>query len=246
MSLGCGKMQTYLESLIKIEKKDKYEKEELMIEELLMERAGKLEVYYAPFDYINRNAKVMILGITPGWTQMHNALAYTIQHLEEEPFDQCLINAKRHASFSGPIRKNLISMLDDIGMNHYLGVETCSQLYEDAFHLIHSTSILRYPVFIDKRNYTGSQPKMMKNPVLKEMVIEQFVKELNELNDELLIIPMGKAVSEALSELKVMGYLTKQTILDHFPHPSGANGSRKKQFEENKARFIKIIRSLKE
>src|SRR5215217_2021844 len=28
-----------------------------------------LEVYYAPFDYVNRDAKVAVVGITPGWAQ---------------------------------------------------------------------------------------------------------------------------------------------------------------------------------
>jgi hypothetical protein len=234
----------YINTLKRIEKKEAYSKEELMIDDLLMVRKEKLEVYYAPFDYINRNAKVMLLGITPGWTQMHHALVYLIHNIEQEPLEACLRNAKRHASFSGPLRKNLVSMLDAMGLHHYLGIDSCLEIFEDAFHLVHNTSILRYPVFLNKKNYTGSQPKMMKHPILRAMILEHFVSELKALNPNILIIPMGKAISEALIELKEMGYLKNQIILDHFPHPSGANGHRKHQFQAHKEGFIKIITSL--
>jgi hypothetical protein len=43
-------------------------------DKLLLDRDGPVSVYYAPFDYINRDAKIVIAGITPGKTQMLNAL----------------------------------------------------------------------------------------------------------------------------------------------------------------------------
>jgi hypothetical protein len=30
----------------------------------------KIDIYYAPFEYVNRDAKVVIVGITPGLFQM--------------------------------------------------------------------------------------------------------------------------------------------------------------------------------
>ena len=41
---------------------------------LLLDRDGPVSVYYAPFDYIDGDAKIVIAGITPGKTQMLNAL----------------------------------------------------------------------------------------------------------------------------------------------------------------------------
>ena len=43
-------------------------------ERLLMERSGPLDIFYAPFDYLNRDAKIVIIGITPGLQQMTNAI----------------------------------------------------------------------------------------------------------------------------------------------------------------------------
>ena len=35
-------------------------------ESRLMDRSGEIETYYAPFDHINREARITICGITPG------------------------------------------------------------------------------------------------------------------------------------------------------------------------------------
>lgn len=38
--------------------------------------AGPLEVFWAPFDHVNRRAKVVLVGITPGGTQMSNSIEH--------------------------------------------------------------------------------------------------------------------------------------------------------------------------
>jgi hypothetical protein len=46
----------------------------LLKEKLKLASSGNIEVCYAPFEYINTNARVVIVGITPGHTQMINAI----------------------------------------------------------------------------------------------------------------------------------------------------------------------------
>ena len=41
--------------------------------DLLMDTSGSVKVYYAPFEYINPSARIVLVGITPGPTQMANA-----------------------------------------------------------------------------------------------------------------------------------------------------------------------------
>ena len=72
---------------------------------LLLDRDGPVSVYYAPFDYINRDAKIVIAGITPGKTQMLNALREARkQLLNGASHEAALESAKRTASFSGAMR----------------------------------------------------------------------------------------------------------------------------------------------
>ena len=34
----------------------------------LINKEGNIKIYYAPFDYVNSKAKIVIVGITPGLT----------------------------------------------------------------------------------------------------------------------------------------------------------------------------------
>ena len=45
-----------------------------LAKELLLLSEGNLETFYAPFDYINTQARVTICGITPGYQQALIAL----------------------------------------------------------------------------------------------------------------------------------------------------------------------------
>jgi hypothetical protein len=49
---------------------------DLLTSPFLIEKADRIAIYYIPFEVVNPAAKVMIVGITPGWTQME--LAYRV------------------------------------------------------------------------------------------------------------------------------------------------------------------------
>jgi hypothetical protein len=82
----------------------------------------RLDVAYAPFDHVNMAADVVIVGITPGRQQMRNALMEARRLLREGRSEaEAMEAAKVFASFSGPMRANLVAMLDSIGVNRLLG-----------------------------------------------------------------------------------------------------------------------------
>jgi hypothetical protein len=229
--------QNYEDSIKNLPLKESYDKGDLMVKDFLYANEGNIEVYWAPFEYVNNTAKVIILGITPGWTQMELAFNYVRHHINDQEVEQLLRHAKNNASFGGTaMRKNLIEMLDGIELNRFLKIASCEQLFNDQAGLLHTTSVLRYPVFIDKNNYTGSNPKILKEKVFTSMMEELLIPELNEVKDA-VIIPTGKAVSDVLRYLVKENKLRNRTILFDFPHPSGANGHRKKQYEKNKELF---------
>ncbi|ETI69415.1 hypothetical protein [Neobacillus vireti] len=229
--------KNYETSLRELPLKGGYEKEDLLTEEFLYAKDGKVEVYWAPFEFINKDAKVIILGITPGWTQMELAFNYVRHHIQEEEYEQMICNAKKNASFGGTtMRKNLIDMLDGIELHKFLNIESCEQLFNEKHSLLHTSSVLRYPVFIDGENYSGSSPKLFSQKLFLKMIDELLVPELNDLKDA-VIIPTGKVVSDVLKYLVDEGKIMNKTILYHFPHPSGANGHRKEIYETNKNIF---------
>jgi hypothetical protein len=49
------------------------EREHLIHPEFQRFADGSITIYDIPFEHINRNAKVVFVGITPGWTQLQEA-----------------------------------------------------------------------------------------------------------------------------------------------------------------------------
>lgn len=186
---------------------------------------GPLRVAYAPFDHIVRDAKVVIVGITPGRVQAINALSSAQHALKTgRTVPEALIEAKLTGSFSGPIRTNLIAMLDAIGVAEHLDVHSTSEIFRPGSQDVHFTSTLRYPVFVGDQNYNGA-PDMLKTPLLRQMVETYLAEEARMLPDALWL-PLGPRAEAALRHLAGQGLLDRKRILGGLPHPSGANAER--------------------
>jgi hypothetical protein len=196
----------------------------------------RIQLFYAPFDFVNRSAKVALVGITPGFQQMEIAFRTARAALVSgETGAEACRQAKAQASFAGPMRRNLISMLAQIGLHQWLGISDPTLIFDSYFPLLHTTSAIRYPVFVhgdDYDNYTGHTPALLRHPVLHDMVFDVLFPELAEVPGA-LIIPLGKAVEGCLSALIAAGVLSRERCLFGFPHPGGGNGHRKRQFELN-------------
>jgi len=124
-------------------------------------------------------------------------------------------------------------MLDELSLNDYLGLSSSSELFDAASHLVQTMSVLPYPVFYNGKNYNGSTPNILKTEVLQRHILDYTAGEINKLNDA-LIIPLGVNVSKVIMYLADLGYINKESVLNGFPHPSGGNGHRHKQFAANK------------
>jgi len=209
-------------------------REEVLVGALRLHRDRGVEVYYMPTDGLNPAAKLMLLGITPGWTQMELAYRHVRLGLGNglEP-REARRRARYAASFGGPMRKNLVSMLDGIGVNTLLDVSSSQVLFDDERAHLHSTSILRHPVFVAGKNFTGHANVVAQGALAEAMVREIFLPELAALPGA-LVVPMGDYVTEQLKELAIKGIVDPKRCLFDFPHPSGANGHRKSRFEQHK------------
>lgn len=186
---------------------------------------GTLRVAYAPFDHVARNARVAIVGITPGRVQATNALSAARSALDKrKSVPDALAEAKLTGSFSGPLRANLVAMLDAIGAADLLDVQTTAEMFRPGSQDVHFTSALRYPVLVGGQNYNGT-PDMLRTPLLRRMVETHLAEEIRMLPDALWL-PLGPRPETALLHLADQGLLDRKRILGGIPHPSGANAER--------------------
>ena len=237
-------IQQFLPSIQTLSTDRPLTKQDLLTEQLLIERDGDIEMYYAPHnEYINRKAQVIIIGITPGWRQMKTAYEQFVKSFAAgDDLETCLEETKKAAGFAGSMRTNLTHMLDQCGIPSVLGIARSSDLFGKSRDLLHTTSVIKYPVFFKGNNYTGHQPAINRSSLLQHYAFKEFPKELAQITEPALVIPLGKTVEQVIFKLKDEQQLSHHTYLTGFPHPSGANGHRVKQFQQQRLRLRKKVK----
>ncbi len=197
---------------------------------LLMASDGPLEVFYSPFEWVNESAKLVLVGITPGRVQAANALAEAKRELTGgADARQALKAAKETGAFSGPMRKNLVAMLDHIGVPSWLGVDSSAALFDGKHaHLLQTASVLQFPVFVNGGNYNGT-PDIVGTPLLRQMLLEHFAAMAKTLEGA-AFVPLGPVPMKALRWLASTGHINPSRILEGLPHPSPANVERVNYF----------------
>lgn len=213
---------------------DTFALEQPLPKALHLEAEGGLSVFYAPFDHLNEDAKIVLVGITPGRVQAIEALTRARELLRRgASYAEASAQAKNAASFAGPMRSNLIAMLDHIGVAPRLGLQTTAQLWSTHTSLVHFTSALRYPVFDSQKNYSGAG--LIKQRLLRSQVDRCFVPECRTLS-KALFVPLGPAALSACDYACSTGALRASQVLRGMAHPSGANAERIAYFLGRKSR----------
>jgi hypothetical protein len=201
---------------------------------LRLAQDGEIEVCYAPVEYINHQARLVIVGITPGRTQMLNALREARRQLDRGAAAAHVLQAaKQTGAFSGKLRPHLVGLLDCIGIHTWLGIRSSSELFGSAAHLVQTTSVLRNPVFVKGENYNGT-PNMTRHPLLREQ-LAHFGEDVRAL-PKAMFIPLGDKVTEALHFLVDKNLLDRSRVFDGLPHPSPQNIERIAYFLGKKSR----------
>jgi hypothetical protein len=234
-------IDNFAELLCALPERPMYSRKELLTPQFKLAEEKRLAMYYAPFDSINPAAKLALIGVTPGWTQME--ISYRIARREilaGRSFQEAHEEAKRQASFGGPMRSILVSMLDDLEVPKLLRLTSSHELFGIAGKQLHTTSAIRYPVFVDERNYTGSAPLIMNSPLLMDYARRVLAPELSQLPGA-VFVSLGRAVESLLAVLESEQRIPGGRVLHGFPHPSSANGHRVKQFAANRESLRKQL-----
>jgi exonuclease I len=168
------------------------------------------------FDYVNPKAEVVIVGITPGNSQQKgNREGLSSQEI------------KRKYAFAGTLRKNMVSMLDYIGVNNLLGINSCNSLWKKDFDRVEMTSLLKDATYIvGKSGKTMFKDTEMiaKSEELTEKFENGFVKDCQHYKRARLFVACGQGVYNELMKLKERGVITAPVVA--IAHPSGNNGVR--------------------
>ena len=128
---------------------------------------------------------------------------------------------RQTASFAGSMRTSLIDMLNELYLPSVLGVSSGAARFDVQHYVTHTTSAIRYPVFVDGENYTGHHPRILKHAKLKEFNRHALCGR-GEASFRGSGYSCGRAGSQALEYWVLNKQLEAERCLLDFPHPSGS------------------------
>jgi len=197
---------------------------------------GRYFLQYMPFEPSSLSAKLVLVGITPGTTQV--GIAYgAVKSLLCPPIGtrplsdaEILSEVKRRAGFGGPMRPNLLRMLRHFKIGRLIGVTDEAELWNGRADTLHSTSIVPHAAFtrnekLGTKMFAGSFETILQSNLLRGCFERDFVTSLATLPSDALFIALGPTPLDALEWCAGRGFISQRRILGAFPHPSRQAGS---------------------
>lgn len=191
---------------------------------------GKYRECYTPFEYVNTNAKIIIVGLTPGDTQWRNAvLSVKNSLLNGEADEAALKKAKSFGAFSGSMRINLVKMLDYVSIPQKFNLNSSEAFFDENNTLCHFTSLLTHCV----QTYSSKQHKWAnysvvsvgKNEFFLNSIREGILKEINAIPNA-MILTLGEPCKLVFDMLINAGLVDEGRVFSGMCHPSGASNER--------------------
>jgi hypothetical protein len=200
--------------------------------EFSLGRNGKYDLQYIPFEHVNRDARLVIVGITPGNTQLELAYGKAQELLNAgRPEEDILIEVKKAGAFGGKSMKpNLLKMLRHFRFEKLLGIEDVDTLWGDNANLLHSTSVVPHAAFVARERFNGSFDEIQDSPLLKQCFLDCFAPSIREVSRDALFVALGPCPQAALEWCVIEGAIRREQVLGSFCHPSSAGGSTTKYY----------------
>jgi hypothetical protein len=188
---------------------------------------GRYSLEYVPFEHVNAEARLVIVGITPGPIQRNDACEEAGRLLRRGlPDDEILRRVKRYAAFGGPImRPNLERMIDAFGIMALLGGGRAAGLWEGQADLLHATSVVPHAAFDKGKPFAGSFEEIQRVAVLRRSFDRDFLPTLRHLRRDAYFIGLGPTPAAALAFAASKGLIAGSRILGWLAHPSRTGGS---------------------
>lgn len=193
---------------------------------------SRYQLQYIPFEHINRDARLVVVGITPGMNQLRLAYEAAKVGLNADwGIEKTLKYIKQQGAFGGSaMRPNLLKMLRHFDFEHLLEIGDVTSLWGSNSHLLQTTSVVPHAAFKAGKMFAGSFGEVMRSRLLRECFEESFVPTLAELSPDAMYVGLGPCPLDALKWCADRGLIKRSQLLGAFCHPSGSGGSMTRYF----------------
>jgi hypothetical protein len=209
-------------------------------ERLRVGETARHRLYYVPFEHANLDARLVVVGITPGPNQLELAIQ-AVQRSRTLPAASVQLEVKKQASFgSATMRPNLLKMLAHFRVRERLGITTEADLWGAAWPMFQATSVVPHAAFDLKADgaekmFNGKFGEVLSSPLLMTCFEERFLPLVRAMNRSALWVGLGPTPRSALEWCVEKGLLRKGQIAA-FAHPSRSAGSQVDYFVKQRTR----------
>jgi hypothetical protein len=193
-----------------------------------------ITILWAPFDYVNSDARLVIVGVTPGPEQAARSYKAVRQAAAKgEDASANLPRIKAEASFRGQVMEsNLKSILEHSGLAERAGIEDIDQLWTKEVDKVHFTSTIRYPTFINRELY-NNQIDSLRHPELTRYVETQLGGELSQVSKDAMIVALGSKGPRIVRHAAKIAKIDPRRVVA-LPHPSPSASGAVRDFLSNR------------
>ena len=191
--------------------------------EAVIAQEGRFELRYVPFEHVNRNARLVFVGITPGMNQI--ALSYMALRsklLSGVGTDRALTAAKTAGAFGGKqMRDRLNLMMRRFRIHEVIGATSPEEVWDESRGYLHATSVVPHAAFKSGKMFNGSFAEVLKTPLLRASFEQDLLPTFSELPSNARFVAIGPTPWNALIWCVENGYVSGHQVLGAFAHPSG-------------------------
>lgn len=186
---------------------------------------GDYRAFFAPFDWINDEADIVIVGVTPGKQQALEALlSFRAALAGGASLDEAAHRAKSAASFKGGMRTLGARLMDHFDLHRLFGLTSTLDLFGSAAHRAHYTSALRLSSAEEIRQLCRRQAHY--SPPLHAAYDRGESCGRLAMLPKAWLVPFGPNALRALEHLAAIGHLDGDRILGGLLHPGGQQWNR--------------------
>lgn len=149
---------------------------------------------YIPFEHVERSARLVLVGIAPGPTQLEIAYEVAAKLIRSGASnEEILREVKRRAGFGGSsMRPNLVRMLNHFDFGAIFNVTDGDAFWADDCRLLHCTSVVPHAAFRKDKMLAGSFTEVQGSPIFKECFLRDFVGSISELDPNARFVALGQ------------------------------------------------------
>jgi hypothetical protein len=202
---------------------------------IIIDEDPRYRVQYIPFEYVNIDARLVMVGITPGNNQIDGTYATLNQRATSGEAKEDILRAiKRDNSFGGKgMKPNLRKMMRHFKFEKFVGVSDVEELWGKSHHLFQASSVVPNAAFKSAKKdgvqvwkmFPGSFEEVMGVQMLRQQFENAFAPSVRSMNPQALYVGLEPTPNDALQYCVDKGYIRQDQFLGSLAHPSSSNGS---------------------